>query len=130
MKGLLKFLIFKSNNLINRDDLEEGSITDASGANVEYATRCRTKNYIPVNSSTVYTLKKDSLSSNYWGAHCYDADYVWIAMVYNSPSTQGSFTTSSNCAFIRLKFDSTLEETYTGHVMLNIGAIALPYEPF
>ncbi|HAN20432.1 MAG: hypothetical protein A2Y15_08750 [Clostridiales bacterium GWF2_36_10] len=118
-------------NLFNRDDLEVGDITQSTGLNLVNANRCRTK-FLKAKPSTAYVLKKNDLAQDWWGVRSYDINKnpigtVWL---YNLNTQIGTFTTSASCAYIRIKFDDTLNDVYNSNVQLEYGTVAAANVPY
>jgi len=102
---------------------EVGSISNTTGENVGDNGVIRSKNYIPVFPSTVYQVS--GFTTNLF---FYDASKAFIS---NGWQTAGStFTTPSNCRYVRFRMGSAYGNTYKGDICLHLsGPRNGDYEP-
>lgn len=104
------------------EEWESGGLNTTTGANSTNPALIRSKNYIPVIPSTVYYNKGYTL------AICaYDADKAFIEFIGNVGV--GTFTTPSNCHYIRFYRTAT---TYNHDICINISDPSKngQYEPY
>jgi hypothetical protein len=109
------------------DVLELGNI-DTSGLNVASTVTSRTANFIPVTPNTVYTISK---AINEWSTvRGYDSNKTFIGILRDLKDTGGSFTTQSNCTYIRVAFNHTLDIALASSIQIEQGGKASMYEPY
>ena len=123
------FLGWNGKNLFI-SELENGSITNSTGANSSSNAAVRSIDYIPVESNTLYTISNDNNYANY--VYEYDSDNQFIrhvnSGVYSNPY---SFTTSVNAAYVRVRsIVSDNQNDLTTLYQLEEGSTATPYEPY
>ena len=112
------------------DEKWENGGLDAQGQNSTAGNRIRTKNYIPVASSTVYYLK----SSNTSIVCYYDANKNFLSSETVSIAGTHLFTTLSDAHYIRCQFGNNNDPltTYKNDICINISDTAKngTYEPY
>jgi len=86
-----------------------------------------TSDYIKVLPSTDYVYsQKETMSGIGIRVACYDSSKTYI-----QDKTKQTFTTPSNCEYIRICFIAdTISSTTINELMLNKGTTALPYTPY
>ena len=107
--------VYKSNSYINEQGIE---IVNNSFS--IYSVFC--------NSNTTYTISlKSPLSGTTIRIHAYNNE-AWIGQIATSPiqNIPLTFTTPNNADEIRVSIANAAD----GNIMLNLGATALPYEPY
>ena len=97
----------KTNKYLESDGAEHNS------------TGWKLSDYIPVKPNTQYTFQPNSSSGGVAKSWFYDANKNGISYIASGEQT---FTTPSNCAFMRFSYRDTSTE-----IMLNLGSSALPY---
>jgi hypothetical protein len=108
-------------NLFDKTTTIQGSYIDNAGVATTYAPSSRT-DFIAVKPSVNYS--KTNL--NYQG----NTFFYTSAKVFISSVGGTSFITPSNCAYIRMSITFTSEFTQKDLLMINEGAVLLPYQPF
>ena len=116
----LKEESLKSANLWD-EQWESGSLGN-NGEKVDQIAMIRSVNFINVKPDTTYTINTDSVV---WG---YDSGKGSISeLLFTNGYT---FTTPSNCYYIRFRLSSDYGTTYNNDIMINEGGHALPYQPY
>jgi hypothetical protein len=102
--------------------LESGGINNATGVNIVDASRIRTVGFTSVNPNTTYAVSINGVLTP-MAVIAYDANKNYISLIGAVPT----FTTPSNCAFVRWHRTSTnLQELW----QLELGSTATTYEPY
>lgn len=118
-------------NSVNLFDniLEEGYYDD-QGVLIEETSISHSTTYIPVNGTT-YTISglwyQAGAMANF-AVYEWDNDKNWLRRSnrqYPPSSNKITFTVGADTAYITLQI-----QTIHSNIMLNIGSIALPYEPY
>lgn len=107
-------------------EMELGTLS-ASGEPVSSSNAIRTKEYIPIEPNTQYTLK------NYVDYHLYVYEYNNNEEYINKRISRGiiTFTTDANTKYIKVcSNEGTSENDIDTLYMLNKGSTSLPYEPY
>lgn len=131
----IKLIQFTSgNNLfdINGVGLEQGAIASATGLNSISTTRVRTVGYVPVASSTTYTI---SSNVNKVFILQYRNNSGGYLNVYSGWQTLPyTFTTDASAKYIRIVFakddSTTIQPSYVEWVQLELGSEATPFVPY
>lgn len=105
-----------STNLFNKDTVTKDSYVNYLTGKVETVSGFSVSDFIEVLSDTTYTKKLNHQMA------FYDENETFISGLLN-PTT---FTTPSNCKYIRICFPSNMIEDY----MLNVGETLLNYETY
>ena len=121
----------KTKNLFNVDDRVNGYVIASNGAINATANFCYSE-YIKVKPSTQYTI---SLSNWFSGDAMRIAEYTSTKTFINRPITDGSapwtFTTPSNCEYIRLSYQYLYGgDLINTNIQLEEGSNATTYTPF
>ena len=95
------------------EETEIGTI-DIYGQNAPYAYELRTKNYIPVIPNTEYFFKKSGNSQLFY----YDSNKNFIS--YKNTSANSTFTTPSNCFFVRFRCGDAYGTTYNHDITISL----------
>ena len=97
------------------EEWEVGTIQNSNGQNASDQTRIRSKNYIPVTPSTTYYM----VCSVHDGRGLfYDANKNYLGN-NSSMFVLGTFTTPSNCYYIRFSPVSSYGTTYNNDISIN-----------
>ena len=117
----------ESKNLLNPVPYKEGYYINENGIEVAATGLFNIWSH-SVSQNQTYTISvNESLSGSMVRAHAYN-NGIWLELM-NSTGVQNlpmTFTTPANCNEIRISATSSA----TGHLMLNTGSEALPYEPY
>lgn len=112
------------------EEWEVGSINATTGELTDSTTMIRSKNKLPVLSSTAYYFQIPSASSTVVAIHAYNANGTWIGMyqpgggwitsggAYNL--TTQTFTTPSSAAFLRFRLGTSYGTTYKNDICINL----------
>ena len=85
-------------NLVSSDDIEQGSISSATGGDINSQTRVRIK-YLKVNPSTDYAFSMGGTATIY---ELYQYDKNRAKLTYSTINAQTTvLTTRSDCAYVR-----------------------------
>lgn len=104
------------------EQTEVGGINSSDGSNKDTITdRLRSKNYISVKPNTAYCL---SIPSGGAWLYWYDASKDYISR-YNCGAGY-TFTTPSNCYYIRFELFSSYGTTYNNDISINYPSINYP----
>lgn len=115
---------------------ENGYLNDTTGAEIVANSTLRSKNYIPVLPNTTYTFDKTNSPSTYtWKAVCFSTNAINNVVGVYSGSFYGSntFTTPSNCQYIRFYIASNNLASYSNDICLHFhydGERDGEYEPY
>ena len=124
-KGSTYNINLTGTNLFNENILINNYIIDTSG-NLSPSTNYVVGDYIRVKPNTNYTISYTRISgTDGMRIGEYQSDYTFIARPYsaNNPYT---FTTPSNCYYLRLTYNKTLIEK----IQLQEGSTATDYETY
>lgn len=102
-------------NLFNKDKLESGDF-DSLGNPTLAPLRCRTSNFIPVESGSRITLSKST--SEWFKVFGYDSNKQFVCVVMDRNSTGESFNIPSNVHFIKVKFDYPMKIGQTDNIQI------------
>jgi hypothetical protein len=107
---------------------EYGDINTTTGADSVSTSYIRSK-YIKVKPSTTYIIKSTETSA--MGCYPYDITktYLGISSYLSNASGEKSFTTASNCEYIRVVYTVT-SSLLALQVQLEYGSAATTYEPY
>ena len=107
------------------EEWESGYISTATGLEIDAPNKIRMKNYMPVMPNTTYYKKTPS---PFWNCY-YDVNKNYLG--YGDP-TQGTFTTPSNCRYIRSGFEAAYGATYKHDICINLSDPDMngTYEPY
>lgn len=111
------------------EEWELGAIDLTTGANTNSSSSIRSKNYIPVTSSTVYSV---TLPTGTMAVASYDADKNFVANL-GGYTNKRTFTTPANCAYIRFYVYNGYGTTYNHDICINLhwdGERDGEYEPY
>lgn len=97
---------YHAKNIIEGHDIESGLIAE-DGSLVDNDACCRVQNYVPVVPSTEYEVSAAGLE---FAVHYYDEKKNWISWA----AVSDSFITPSNCAYIKLCIDASMEDISNG----------------
>ena len=103
------------------EETESGYIDPVTGAAVVDNTRIRMKNYMPVQPNTTYYKKSTNAMWNVY----FDKDKNYIS--YGNSAQNTTFTTPSNCYFIRNGFETTYGTTYKHDTSFNYPSTGTAY---
>lgn len=113
------------------EEWESGTISTSSGQNIEAINQIRSKNYIPVKPNTTY------YAVNAQWAFGYDENKNVIEFHVTSTTSNlcsyvanQTFTTPSNCYYMRFYMLSTYGTTYNHNVAINYPATVTTYNPY
>ena len=109
------------------EECESGYIDISNGNEIVDATKIRMKNYVHVLPNTTY-YKKSSLP--FWNVY-FDANKNYIG--YGNSAVNTTFTTPSNCYYIRSGFETAYGTTYKHDTCINLswdGERNGEYEPY
>ena len=111
------------------EEWELGQLSWSAGANSPSNNHIRSKNYIRVVPNAVYYFKKPSDTS--CDIHFYDINKNHIEALYFS-TTDTTFTTPSNCAYIRFMMQTNYGTTYNHDICIFIywDGSKITYEPY
>ena len=120
-----------SKNLYNTADTSwTNGYLDNDGQLVSSSISHFTTNFTEVEANTTYTwsgtITESSTSAN--NVYFYDGSQNWISKASSGVISPRTFTTPSNCRYIR--FQVTRGVSSTDDWVLNKGNSALPYEPY
>ena len=105
-------------------ELEMGGLSNVNGLPVDnQPDRCRSKNYIKVNSSTDYVISHKH--SGIVGIREFDEDYKLVS--WASLSKGNTFATSNKTMYLKFIIINTIVDNL---VQLEEGTTATPYEPY
>lgn len=111
---------------------EAGAIDNITGNNSNVSERIRSKNYIEALPSTIYYFKAPNTYSS-CRIVCYDINknYLGSSLGWLNVNNNSTFTTPSNCYFIRFVIVKT-NETYDNDICINISNQDLngTYKPY
>ena len=111
------------------EEWEIGAYNTVTGAKSSDSTRIRSKNYIPVVPSTLYSVTMMNNAEKYYYILFYDADKNYISSVDKYKNK--TFTTPSNCYYIT--FYVINQTTYSNDICINLswdGSRDGEYEPY
>lgn len=109
-------------------ELEQGEILSTTGENVDSSVVIRSKNYIPVNGGSTYTISR-SISTSGFGTRYYDKDYNYLGMGATMATgvTQTTTTLDQNVAYVRLR---DISNDLSAKYQIEKGGTATEYEPY
>ena len=125
-------------NLLDSNILEQGGINVQSGLNYNMLSerQIRTSEYIAIESETQYTfsgtLNGATLDTKYVFFYTEDKTYISVEQ-QQSTTFKLTFTTPSNCKYIKLKVYSTSDGIILDNIttiQLEKGSTATSYEPY
>lgn len=98
------------------EEWEQGGISNATGENGTDSTRIRSKNYIPVFPSTVYSLTAPTIITAFW----YDANKNYLT--YETWGANATKTMPNNAAYMRFRVGSSTNPftTYNNDICINL----------
>ena len=96
------------------DEVWEVGVYNNSGESVTNSFQIRSKNYIPVFSSTTYYLAASAGNRICF----YDANKTFISVVFDKQNT--TFVTPVNCKYIRFNMADAYGTTYNHDICINI----------
>ena len=110
---------YKCNNLWD-EEWEVGSIDNITGNNANVSQRIRSKNYIETTPNGIYYFEAPNTYSSI-RVVCYDVNktYLGSSLGWLSVNNNSTFTTPSNCYFIRFVIVKE-NETYDNDICINI----------
>ena len=106
-------------NLYNKDDATTGAFVEALDGTVKANANFACSDYIPVLANAEYTRQYPNQQTIF-----FDNNYKFISAI-SAPNT-GTFTTPSNCSFLRMNMAVSIVDTE----QLEIGAVKTPIEPY
>lgn len=127
---------FGVNQLV--EDYELGSISTSTGSDTANTTRCRTANTSYVERSKEYTVKLNNLvdgREEILNLYEYDVGMNYLGTTLLD-STQSTFTTKSETAFVRFNLRYNDNSTLTGNefdnakIQLELGSTPTAYEAY
>lgn len=124
----------KSKNILDSSKLEQGNISESTGAEVTSTNRVRT-GFIPVEASETYTASVGN-SKVLVFAFLYDSSkaYLDYKILSGEGATSPTFTVSASTAYVRITVknsdDSTIVPANVSNFQLELGDTATPYVPF
>ena len=90
------------------------------------ANAFNSKNFIKVNSSSSYFLRSNNnMGIDVWE---YNSSKTFLRVI--NIGTNGHYTSSNDCAYIKFRMAYEYGTTYNSPIMLNKGSTALPYAPY
>lgn len=116
-KGFVTSEYEKTLNLWD-EQWELGDFDFSTGAVSTNANRIRSKNFIPVQPSTAYSISSNDIRFCY-----YDASFTFISASSWNVTT---INTPATCRYV--KFAKANTTTYGNDIMFNLGSTALPYQ--
>lgn len=96
------------------EEWELGSYSIADGEKISNNTLIRSTNFIPVFPNTTYYIKGSML------IYAYGADKSYLSGKYTRNVTNGTYTTDSECHYIRFNCGSAYGTTYKNDICINI----------
>ena len=124
----------KSKNILDSSRLEQGNISESTGADVVSTNRVRT-GFIPVEASETYTASVGN-SKVLVFAFLYNSGktYLDYKILSGEGATSPTFTVSASTAYVRITVknsdDSTITPANVTNFQLELGDTATPYVPF
>lgn len=127
MQNQMPILSTVGKNLFDKNKLEKGEI-HSDGELVVNDVRCRTSDFIQVNSGSKMTLSK--LTKQWFRIFGYDKNKNLIDnTIVNNRSASETFTVPSNVCFIKIKFDYTVDVAMADNIQLEYSTQQTSYEP-
>lgn len=109
-------------NLCNPDEFTQGDLSEGRYLTNSVDTN-NVSGYVPVSPNTTYTRSSNCVSGSREIA-LYDANKIFLSRTFGE-----TFTTPSNCYFVRLEWESTYPLTESWF-QLELGSEPTPYEPY
>lgn len=103
---------------------QTGFIETGSGVNASSAVRMRSKNYIPCESETVYSINRSTDDTIFY---CYDKDKKFLGVRY---AYAQRITTYANSCYMRFVTSADYGAVYKNDIIIAKGATALTYSPY
>ena len=106
------------------EEWEEGSYDTSTGQKIAALSTIRSKNRIEVFPNTVYCINTNGL------LFFYDANESYIS--YSGRGNDGTFTTPSNCRYVRFRISNDYGNTYNHDICINLSDASKngTYEPY